>query len=115
MEEQVIEKNYILKLTISQLWPILVIVGGLFSTIYFAGIKTEAEVKKVELLKQEQQYQNKLSEKDNILIESSRKLKEATEDLIYYKGRYELYLERFNKCVEINPFIKIDKKGNIIE
>jgi len=51
-----VEKNYPLKLTFPQIWIALTVAAGLFGTVYLAGVRTETEIKKVELLKQEQKY-----------------------------------------------------------
>lgn len=91
MEEQ--EKNYFLKLTIPQFWAAIVVAGGLFGTIYLAGVRTEGEVKKVELLKQEQKFLDEIG-----LINVS--LRKAEDDADYFKDRYLVTKERLTNCID---------------
>jgi flagellar basal body-associated protein FliL len=86
------EKNYPLKLTFPQIWIALTVAAGLFGTVYMAGVKTEAEVKKVELLKQEQNYLNQIS-----VINVN--LRKEQDDAIYYKDRYSVTRERLTNCL----------------
>lgn len=85
------EKTSAIQLSWLQVWTLLTVIGGLLGTMYAAGIKTESEVKKVALLKQEQEFQKQLSE-------INVKLRTVKEDALYFEDRYNITKERLTKC-----------------
>jgi hypothetical protein len=93
------EKTSAIQLSWLQVWTLLTVIGGLLGTMYAAGIKTESEVKKVALLKQEQGFQKQLSE-------VNVKLRTVSEDAEFFKDRYIVTKERLTNCIKKETFIR---------
>lgn len=84
-------------LTLKQLWIVGTIAFGLFGTVFGVGTKVGGETMKAVL---QDDFNKKMEIQVSLLLESKREAKEYKEDMLYYKGRYEVTLERFKKCNE---------------
>jgi len=92
-------KGLSVQLSWVQIWGAGTVIAGLLGTMYAAGIKTETEVKKVELLKQEQKFQDQLSE-------VNVKLRGVTSDYIFYKTEYSKSQARLTNCLKKESFLQ---------
>lgn len=93
-------KKYPLKLSWKMIWIIITTVATIISGAFGIGVKVETEAGKIKLYNQEIDYKKLLSQKEEQIIESNRKLKEATEENIFLTNRYVLYKERLTKCLD---------------
>ena len=101
------EKKTILNLGYAQLWTAVTVIAGLLGTLYAAGIKTETEVKKYELMKQAQKYEDQISD-INVT------LREANADVTFFKNQYVKTYNRLNDCMKNDVMnFSIDKDNMV--
>lgn len=93
-------KAYPIKLSWKQLSIIAPMIITALGSAFGLGIKTEYETSKINLLKQERNFQQQLANKEDHLIELNRKLKEVSEDNIYYLNKYSMLKDRLDKCTK---------------
>jgi len=87
------EKKTILNLGYAQLWTAATVIAGLLGTLYAAGIKTETEIKKFELMKQAQKYEDQIAEIKTIS-------REFEADAIFFKSQYIKTHARLSVCMK---------------
>jgi len=91
-------------LSITQAIAVGTFIAGLLGSIYLAGIKTETEVKKMALIKQEQELTLKF--KDEI-SDIKTQLRLSKEDMIFYRQQYTSTNTRLEKCIAKLPMYRI--------
>jgi chromosome segregation ATPase len=102
-------QNYPIKLSWKNAWIVATTLITIIGSAFGIGMKVQYEGDRIVQLDREQEFKKQIAQKENVIIETERKLKEATEDVIYYSGRYEKIKERLDKCMESNVFFKISE------
>jgi hypothetical protein len=93
-------KDYPLKLSWKNIWICITTGIALLGSSFGAGMKIQYEGDKIVQLKQEREYIKQLSAKDDLLIESNRRLKESNENILFLTNRYEWMKDKLQKCID---------------
>lgn len=101
LQEEIDEmKDYPVKLSWKNVWIICTTIVTLIGSSFGIGMKVDYESQKIIQLKQERQFEIKLSEKEDELLKMKRELSESKEDNIFYMNRFNIIKERYDKCIK---------------
>jgi len=99
-------KEYPIKLSWSKLWAVIVTITTIAGGLFGLGVRVQFEVSKFEMIKMEQTHFEKMSEIKNKLLESERKQKENFENMTFFQNQYNIYKDRFEKCLAGETYTK---------
>lgn len=101
LQEEIDEmKDYPVKLSWKNVWIICTTIVTLIGSSFGIGMKVDYESQKIIQLKQERQFEIKLSEKEDELLKVKRELNEVKEDSIFYMNRFNIIKDRYDKCIK---------------
>jgi len=106
-------QKYPIKLSWKNTWIVLTTLITVIGSAFGVGMKVQYEGDRILQYDIEQSCKQKLAGKEDIIIETNRKLKEISEDNIYLQNRYNIMKERLEKCMKYNPvFNALDSENN---
>jgi hypothetical protein len=100
------EPKYILKLTWKSLWIVLTGFITIIGSSFGVGVKVEAEIAKIERAKLEQEYIEKINQKELDLYSWKRQAKEHEENSVFFKNQYLTYKNRLETCLQDKTYVK---------
>lgn len=97
-----VQEAYPIKLSWQKTWILITmglsLVGGIFAT----GMKVQNELNKVSMAKMEQKYQEDVTA---LKCTIGRELREAQEDMTFYKNQYRVVSKRLETCINKGTFV----------
>ena len=106
------KKEYPIKLSWKQLWIVITTMITIIGSSFGVGIKIQSETGKLSEIKLSQQYEQKLANKDMVIIDVQKKMKDIEYDnkRLIYKNKF--LKKRLNETV--NELLKLKKENSLL-